>query len=282
MIWQTKSRSFDVSRRALIMGVLNVTTDSFSDGGQYIDVERAVAHGRQLAEEGAEIIDVGGESTRPGAEPVPEAEEMRRVLPVIEQLTVSNPNYVISIDTMKPAVARAAMAAGADIVNDVTGLRDPAMRTVVRETGAGAIAMHMQGQPRDMQRSPSYDNLVGEIREFFRQTFEACLACGIHPMQLAFDPGIGFGKTMEHNLVLLRSLESMRVEGRPMVLGVSRKSFLGKVLGSDALDDRAWPTVAVTSYGRTRGANIFRVHAARSNTEALRMTEAILDPEAIA
>ncbi len=264
------------------MGVLNVTTDSFSDGGRFIHVDRAVAHGRLLAGEGAQIIDVGGESTRPGAEPVPEAEEMRRVLPVIEALSACLPDGVISIDTMKPAVARAAVAAGAEIINDVTGLRDPAMREVVRATGAGAIAMHMQGMPRDMQQAPQYGDVVGEIREFFRQTFEACLACGIDPMRLAFDPGIGFGKTVEHNLALLRNLDSMRVGGCPLVLGVSRKSFLGKIIGREALGDRSWPTVALTSYGRARGANIFRVHEARPNAEALRMTEAILDPEAIA
>jgi dihydropteroate synthase len=282
MIWQTKNRTFDLSRHALIMGVLNVTTDSFSDGGRFIDVERAIAHGRELVAEGAGIIDVGGESTRPGAEPVPAEEELRRVLPVIERLAADHPDCVVSIDTMKPAVARAAVAAGAGIVNDVTGLRDPAMREVVRATGAGAIAMHMQGMPRDMQRAPQYGDVVGEIREFFRQTFGACLACGIDPMRLAFDPGIGFGKTVGHNLALLRSLDSMRVEGRPLVLGVSRKSFLGKVAGSDRLDDRSWPTVALTSYGRVRGANVFRVHDARPNMDALRMTEAILNPEAIA
>ena len=282
MIWQTKNRTFEISRRALVMGVLNVTTDSFSDGGKFIDLDRAVGHGRQLAEDGAEIIDVGGESTRPGAEPVSTEEEMRRVLPVIERLAADLPGSAISIDTMKPEVARAAVTAGAEIINDVTGLRDPAMREVVRATGAGAIVMHMQGLPRDMQRAPHYNDVIGEIREFFRQTFEACLACGIDPMRLAFDPGIGFGKTVEHNLVLLRNLDDMRVEGRPLVLGVSRKSFLGKVLGSDRLEDRSWPTVALTSYGRTRGANIFRVHEARPNAEALRMTEAILNPEAVA
>jgi len=142
--------------------------------------------------------------------------------------------------------------------------------------------MHMQGSPRDMQRAPHYDDVVAEIRDFFRQTFSACLACGIEPMRLAFDPGIGFGKTVEHNLALLRNLDAMRVEGRPLVLGVSRKSFLGKVTGGEALADRAWPTVALTSYGRTRGANVFRVHEARPNFEALRMTEAILDQEAAA
>jgi dihydropteroate synthase len=281
MLWQTRTRTFDLTCRALIMGVLNVTTDSFSDGGQFIDVDKAVAHAHALAADGAVIVDVGGESTRPGAEPVPEAEELRRVLPVIQRLA-NDPRFVLSIDTMKPAVARAAIEAGAEIINDVTGLRDPAMREVVRATGAGAIAMHMQGSPPDMQRAPHYDDVVAEIMIFFRQTFSACLACGIDPMRLAFDPGIGFGKTVEHNLALLRNLDAMRVEGRPLVLGVSRKSFLGKLIGSDAPADRAWPTVALTSYGRVRGANIFRVHEARSNYEALRMTEAILNAEVAA
>ena len=281
MLWQTRTRKLDLAHRALVMGVVNVTNDSFSDGGQFASVESAVTHGRQLAGEGAAIIDIGGESTRPGAEPVPEAEELRRVIPVIERLA-GDPGFILSIDTMKPAVARAAIDAGAEIVNDVTGLRDPAMREVVHSTGAGAIAMHMQGSPRDMQRAPQYDDVVAEIGDFFRQTFSTCLACGIDPMRLAFDPGIGFGKTVEHNLALLRNLDAMRVGGRPLVLGVSRKSFLGKVIGSDALADRAWPTVALTSYGRTRGANVFRVHEARPNFEALRMTEAILDQEAVA
>jgi dihydropteroate synthase len=302
MLWLTRSRTFDLSHRGLIMGVLNVTTDSFSDGGQFFDVEKAVAHGRQLVAEGAEIIDIGGESTRPGAEPVSEEEEMRRVLPVIERLAGSRnselgtrndastghvptsefrlPSFVISIDTMKPVVACAAVEAGAEVINDVTGLRDPAMREVVRATGAAAIAMHMQGMPRDMQAEPQYDDVVGEIREFFRQTFEACLRCGIDPMRMAFDPGIGFGKTVAHNLALIRNLESMRVGGRPIVLGVSRKSFIGKVLGTTDPADRSWPTVALTSYGRSRGANVFRVHEARPNVEALRMTEAILNSEA--
>lgn len=280
MLWQTRTRTFDLAHHGLIMGVLNVTSDSFTDGGQFTDLKSAITHARQLVAEGAQIIDVGGESTRPGAEPVAEAEELRRVLPVIEQLAGAS-EFILSIDTMKPAVARAAVEAGAEIVNDVTGLRDPAMREVVRATGAGAIAMHMQGTPRTMQQDPHYDDVVAEIMNFFRQTFSACLACGIDPMRLAFDPGIGFGKTVEHNLALLRNLDAMRVGGRPLVLGVSRKSFLGKVLGSDDIADRAWPTVALTSYGRARGANIFRVHEARPNFEALRMTEAILEPETV-
>jgi dihydropteroate synthase len=280
MNWQTKTRTFDLADRALIMGVVNVTTDSFSDGGQFADTESAVAHARRLASDGAEIIDVGGESTRPGAAPVDESEEMRRVLPVITRLRELPAFPAISIDTMKPAVARAAVAAGAEIINDVTGLRDPAMREAVLETGAGAIAMHMQGTPRDMQVAPHYGDVNAEIREFFRQTFDACLRCGIDPMRLAFDPGIGFGKTLAHNLALIRNLDSMRVGGRPLVLGVSRKSFIGKALGTDAAEDRAWPTVALTGYGRAKGASVFRVHDVRPNAEALRMTEAILTPEA--
>ena len=222
------------------------------------------------------------------------------VLPVIDRLSTLNSqlsprrpsadfsqtristSFQISIDTMKPNVARAALDHGAEIVNDVTGLRDPAMREVVRASGAGAIAMHMQGAPLDMQRAPHYDDVCGEIREFFRQTLEACLASGMDVTCLAFDPGIGFGKTVPHNLAILRNLDSMRVGGRPLVLGVSRKSFIGKVLGSDAMEDRAWPTLALTSYGRARGASVFRVHDVRPNAEALRMTEAILSPEASA
>ena len=291
MLWQTRTRTFDLTHRALIMGVVNVTADSFSDGGNFADPEAACAHALRLAEEGAEIIDIGGESTRPGAEPVDEAEEMRRVLPVLARLmevrhstlNIQHSTFpALSIDTMKPAVALAAVRVGAEIINDVTGLRDPAMREVVRATGAAAIAMHMQGTPRDMQLAPHYEDITGEIREFFRQTFDGCLRCGIDPMRLAFDPGIGFGKTLAHNLALVRNLDSMRVGGRPLVLGVSRKSFIGKALGTAAVEDRAWPTVALTSYGRAHGVSVFRVHDVRPNAEALRMTEAILHPEEVA
>jgi dihydropteroate synthase len=275
MLWKTPSRDFDLSKRGVIMGVLNVTLDSFSDGGRWLDLEAAVTHVQRMAGEGAEIIDVGGESTRPGSAPVSEEEELRRVLPVIERLR-DDPRFIISIDTMKPAVARAAVAAGAGIVNDVTGLRSQAMRAVVRETGAAAIVMHMQGEPQTMQHSPVYGDVTAEVREFFRQTFAACLAYGIDPMRLAFDPGIGFGKTVAHNLALLGNLEALRVGGRPLVLGVSRKSFIGKILNSDSLEDRAWPTVALTSFLRQRGAEVLRVHDVKPNLEAMRMTEAII------
>lgn len=277
MLWHTPTQSFDLTRRALVMGVLNVTADSFSDGGEFLDAQAALDQAQRLIAEGADIIDVGGESTRPGAGPVAEDEELRRVLPVVKALARDG-RAAISIDTTKPAVARAAMAAGAEIINDVGGLRLEAMREVVRESGAAAVAMHMQGTPRDMQVAPQYGDVCEEIREFFRQTFDACLGCGIDPMRLAFDPGIGFGKTLAHNLALLRNLESLRVGGRPLVLGVSRKSFIGKILGSESLADRAWPTVALSSYGRTRGANVVRVHEVAANREALRMTEAMLTP----
>jgi dihydropteroate synthase len=227
-----------------------------------------------MAEEGAEIIDIGGESTRPGATPVDEQEELRRVLPVIERLA-GDDRFVLSIDTMKPSVAAAAVERGAGIVNDITGLRAPEMREVVRKTGAGAIAMHMQGTPQTMQQAPHYGDVTAEIRDFFRQTYTCCLRSGIDMMRLAFDPGIGFGKTLAHNLALLRSLPELRVENRPLVLGVSRKSFLGTLIGTTAVEDRSWPTVAVTSYGAGRGANVFRVHEVRPNLHALRMTEAI-------
>lgn len=277
MLWQTPSHTFDLTRRALVMGVLNVTSDSFSDGGEFLDANAALDQAQRLIAEGADIIDVGGESTRPGAAPVDEEEELRRVVPVIKALAREG-HAILSIDTTKPAVARAALAAGAQIINDVGGLRLEAMRELVRGSGAAAVAMHMQGTPRDMQVAPHYGDVCQEIREFFRQTFDACLACGIDPMRLAFDPGIGFGKTLAHNLALLRNLESLRVGGRPLVLGVSRKSFIGKILGSESLSDRAWPTVALSSYGRTRGANVLRVHEVAANREALRMTEAMLCP----
>jgi dihydropteroate synthase len=274
MQWQLRTRTLDLSTRGVVMGVLNVTPDSFSDAGAFVDRERAVAHGLAMVAEGAEIIDIGGESTRPGAEPVSAEEEAARVLPVIEALAPHG--MLLSIDTMKAAVARAAVEAGAEIVNDVSGLRDPAMREVVRVTGAGAIIMHMQGTPRDMQRAPAYEDVIGEVRQFFRQMEAACLTSGVRPQQLAFDPGIGFGKTVAHNRALLRSLGDLAPADRPLVLGVSRKSFLGEAIGSRAMEDRAWPTVALTSLARSLGARVVRVHEVRANVEAMRMTEAIL------
>jgi dihydropteroate synthase len=275
--WQTSRRTFDLAARGVIMGILNVTPDSFSDGGEHFTLEAALAHARRLAAEGAEILDVGGESTRPGAESVPLEEELRRVLPVIAALAAET-GAAISIDTRRAEVAEQAVRAGAEIVNDVSGLHDPAMRAVVARHGVGAIAMHKQGEPRTMQAAPHYEDVVAEVRESFRQSAAACLASGIEMSHLAFDPGIGFGKTAEHNLSLLRSLQDLGIEGRPLVLGVSRKSFLSKVAGTNAVEDRFWPTVALTGFARASGVRIVRVHEVRPNAQAMRMMEAMLTP----
>jgi len=276
-LWKIGGRTFDLSEGAMIMGVLNVTPDSFSDGGEFFTTEKAVQQAKRMAAEGAQIIDVGGESTRPGAEAVSVEEELARVLPVIEQLRASI-SALISIDTSKAAVARAALNAGASIINDVTGGRaDPRMITLAADSGAGFIIMHMQGTPRTMQTAPRYDDVVREVTIFFRQQYERALECGIDSMAIAFDPGIGFGKTVEHNLSLLAHLESLRVQERPLVVGVSRKASLGKMIGSNAMEDRLAPTLAFTAMLRERGANVLRVHDVKENVAALRVTEAMLE-----
>ena len=258
------------------MGILNVTPDSFSDGGRHAGVRAALEHSRQMIAEGAEIIDVGGESTRPGASEVTVGEEIARTRPVIAALRAEW-DGCLSIDTMKSEVAAAALEAGADIVNDVSGLtHDPAMAEVCARSGCGIVVMHMQGDPRTMQLAPDYDDVVGEVRAFFEERSGALTSMGIDPEAICFDPGIGFGKTVAHNLELLRALDGLAPDGRPLLLGVSRKSFIGRVLGSDDLADRAWPTVAITAWAREAGVRIHRVHEVRPNAEALRMTEAIL------
>jgi dihydropteroate synthase len=275
--WRIGKRTVDLSRRGMIMGVLNVTPDSFSDGGKFFDRDAAVARGVQLADEGADIIDVGGESTRPGAEPVSPNEELERVVPVIEQLVRKIDKY-ISIDTSKAVVAEAALNAGAAIVNDVTGGRgDEKMMPLIARHNCGFIIMHMQGEPSTMQQAPHYDDVVSEVAEFFRQQFARAIECGVDPMNVAFDPGIGFGKTMNHNLDLLANLERLRVDDRPIVVGVSRKSFLGKLTRTDEMQDRHLPTVAFTALLRGRGGDIFRVHEVKENVAALRAAEAILE-----
>ena len=275
-IWKIGKRVFDVSQHGLIMGVLNVTPDSFSDGGEFVTAAKAIEHGLRMAAEGAHIIDVGGESTRPRSEPVTVDEELRRVIPVIETLSAKL-DVPISIDTSKAEVARVAIETGASIVNDVTGGRgDDQMLPLVAATKSALIIMHMQGTPRTMQIEPSYQNVVAEILEFFRQQFACALGLNIDPMTIAFDPGIGFGKTLEHNLELLAQLERLRVHDRAIVVGASRKSFLGKLIGSPEVGDRLIPGVALTSLLRQRGADVFRVHDVRENVYALQVTEAIL------
>ena len=271
--WKIGGNVIDLTNRALIMGVLNVTPDSFSDGGEFLTAEAAVTHGLAMAQSGADIIDIGGESTRPGSMRVASEEEMERVLPVIEQLarTITLP---ISIDTSKTQVARAAIERGATIINDITGGRDPEMFALAAEKQAALIIMHMQGTPETMQRAPTYADVVGEVTDFFRQRYDAAIRSGIDPLCIAFDPGIGFGKTVAHNLDLLANLSRLQVEHRPLVVGVSRKSFLGKISGQP--DGRESATVAMTSLLRERGAHILRVHDVAANAQALRATEALI------
>ena len=260
------------------MGIVNVTPDSFSDGGSFLDPARAADHAVQMLDEGAAIIDVGGESTRPGAQPVSADEEIARVLPVVETVLGRWPDCLISVDTSKAAVARAALERGAAIINDVTALRgDPLMAATVAEARAGVVLMHMQGEPRTMQVNPTYGDVVGEVRAFFADRLESALKEGITPDRIAYDPGIGFGKTVAHNLALLRGLATLPPAGRPLVLGVSRKSFLAKIADADALPERLWPTVALTAYGREHGASVLRVHDVRPNLSALRTVEALLN-----
>lgn len=266
----------DLTRHARVMGILNVTPDSFSDGGAHFAVESAISHALQMVEEGAALIDIGGESTRPGAETIPETEEIARTVPVISALR-DQWDGVISIDTSKAAVAQAALAAGADVVNDVSGLRaDPAMAAVCAASGCGVVVMHMQGTPRTMQSAPAYTDVVAEVREFFRERMAVLTTAGIAAEALCFDPGIGFGKALEHNLALLRALDEISVAARPLLLGVSRKSFIAKVLETSDPDAREWPTVAITAAAREKGVMLHRVHSVRKNVEALRMMEAIL------
>ncbi|MBA2622428.1 MAG: dihydropteroate synthase [Chthoniobacterales bacterium] len=276
VLWKIGSQLIDVSQRGMLMGVLNVTPDSFSDGGEFFGIEPAVEHGLQMIEEGADIIDIGGESTRPGADAVSESEELERVVPVILKLRAAVPAVLISIDTSKANVARAALDAGAQIINDITGLRgDEKMMPLAAERGAGLIIMHMQGTPRTMQASPHYEDVVAEVRDFFRQQYARALECGIDPMTMAFDPGIGFGKTLDHNLELLGNLAHLRIENQPLVVGVSRKSFLARILGAAEPGIRLAPTVALTALLRERGANVLRVHDVKPNTAALRTAEAL-------
>ena len=276
MIWNLRNSRLDLTRRGLIMGILNATPDSFSDGGAFMEPAAACAHGLKLIEEGADILDVGGESTRPGAESVPADEELRRVIPVIKALR-ERTSVPISIDTCKAVVAAAAIEAGADIVNDVTGLRgDEDMPRLVAESPVGVVIMHMRGEPRTMQVAPVYEDVVREVGEFFRQSLEAALSSGIDPMRIVLDPGIGFGKTPEHNRQILRALPQFLTLGRPLLVGVSRKSFLGWIADSTRIEDRHWPGVALTSFCREHGARILRVHDPKPHKEALRMTEAII------
>jgi dihydropteroate synthase len=260
------------------MGVVNVTPDSFSDGGLFLDADAAVEHGRRLASEGADILDVGGESTRPGAEPVAADEELRRVLPVVERLAPdSGPGDParISIDTTKSAVARATLDAGASIVNDVSAFRfDPELAGVVADSGADCCLMHMLGEPRTMQQDPRYDDVVSDVRAFLEERLGFATDEGIAEERVWLDPGIGFGKTVEHNLELLRRLDEIVAIGRPVVIGTSRKSFLGKLAGARDEGKRLSGTIATNVLALERGATVFRVHDVAQNADALAVAAA--------
>ncbi len=257
-----------------VMGIVNVTPDSFSDGGLYLDASAAIDHALELERSGAGVLDVGGESTRPGASPVREGEELRRVVPVIEGVRAAGSQAQISIDTSKSAVAAAAITAGATFVNDVTALRgDPTMVDVVAAARADCCLMHMLGEPRTMQRNPRYDDVVSDVKAFLEQRMEFAVSRGVREQQILLDPGIGFGKTTEHNLELLRRLDELLTLGRPIAIGTSRKSFLGKITAKP-VEDRTAATIATNVLAYLRGARVFRVHDAGPIHDALAITAA--------
>jgi len=261
-----------------LMGVLNVTPDSFSDGGLYLDPSAAIAHGLGLEAEGAAILDIGGESTRPGAAEVPAAEELRRVLPVIEGLVAAGTSAQLSIDTSKATVAAAALQAGATLVNDVTALRgDPAIASVIAASGADCCLMHMLGDPRTMQRDPRYDDVVAEVKAFLEERVQFAIAAGIDEQRIMLDPGVGFGKTVEHNLELLARLHELVMIGRPVLVGTSRKSFLGRLTGR-AVGERLAGTIASCVLAYERGARVFRVHEVTPVADALTVAAATVAP----
>jgi dihydropteroate synthase len=277
MIWKTRSRSIDLTRRGVVMGILNATPDSFSDGGKHAQGDTALKYALQMVQEGAEIIDVGGESTRPGADEIDVAEEIQRTAPLIQSLRKESA-VMISIDTSKASVASAALEAGADIVNDVTGLTgDPDMARVCADSGAGVCIMHMQGEPRTMQKNPRYDGVGGvvtAVQSFFSERLETLVAEGIDAEAICFDPGIGFGKTLEHNLELLRHLTELQ-RGRPVLLGVSRKSLIGVLTGEDDPGKRDAATAAITALAYRAGIRLHRVHNVSANVQAILMAEAM-------
>jgi dihydropteroate synthase len=258
-----------------LMGVVNVTPDSFSDGGLYLDPAAAVAHAVELVDEGAAILDVGGESTRPGAEPVPAAEELRRVVPVIEGIVTAGVAAQVSVDTSKSVVAAAALDAGATLVNDVTAFRaDPVLAALVAASGADCCLMHMLGEPRTMQDDPRYDDVVSEVKAFLEERMAFAVGAGVAEERILLDPGIGFGKTAAHNLEILSRLGELVALGRPIVVGTSRKSFLGRLAGGRGTDERLAGTIATNVIAYERGARVFRVHDVRPVHDALAVTAA--------
>jgi dihydropteroate synthase len=261
----------------VVVGILNVTPDSFSDGGDFFDPEAAAEHAAAMLDEGADMLDVGGESTRPGSDPVSQEEEIRRVVPVLERILSVRPEAVISVDTYRSGTARAALEAGASLVNDVTALRgDPGMVSLIEEAACPVILMHMQGEPKTMQKEPNYQDVVREVRDFLAERAEYAFAAGVRLENIIVDPGIGFGKNLEHNLALLRNLDALVDLGFPVLIGTSRKSFVERITGVQEARDRVFGTVATTVLAFEQGATFFRVHDVRANRQALAVAEAVL------
>lgn len=281
MLWKFRGRGLDLSSKAAVVGIVNITPDSFSDGGKTMDPDNACAHALKLLEEGAALLDLGGESTRPGAVPVAPEEELLRLLPVLKMLR-KRTDAPISIDTSKASVAQACLDEGADIINDVTALSgDPLMGEVVSRTGAGLILMHLQGTPRTMQENPCYpqDDVLSDVSKYLSDRRAVALGCGVDSDAIILDPGLGFGKTVAHNLALLRGIPLLNRLGTPLMIGHSRKSFLGKIMSEDGIntpEDRLSAGLAVTVLARSLGALLFRVHEVRPHLESLRMAEAVL------
>ncbi len=270
--WKLRTKELDLSA-GLLMGVLNVTPDSFSDGGLFVDETAAITRGLELASDGAAIVDIGGESTRPGAEPIPPDVELRRIVPIVEAL--SGEGVVVSIDTYKPVVAEAALVRGAEIVNDVTGAAAPGMAELVAAAGAGLVLMHMRGSPVTMQDNPHYEDVVTEVEEYLLRRLDTVTAIGVDRERVALDPGMGFGKTLDHNLELLRNLGRL-ARHAPLVLGTSRKGFLGRITGIEHAADRDLATAVTTALGFVNGARVFRVHDVSSSRQALSVANAMV------
>jgi dihydropteroate synthase len=274
MVLRARETEISFPRPGMIMGIVNVTPDSFTDGGKFFDAQQALEHARGLIEAGAEIIDIGGESTRPRSSPVSEEEELRRVLPVIRE-AASWKSALISVDTQKPAVAREAVLSGAAIINDIGANRaGDEMFAVAAETGAGYVIMHMQGTPQTMQLEPRYEDVVKAVSDFFGERMARAVQCGVRPEQIILDPGIGFGKTVGHNLQLLAGVVQFRVHHRPLLLGASRKSFISKLLGG-TVAERLGPSLACALWAIAEGVEMVRVHDVLETVRAVRMAEAI-------
>jgi dihydropteroate synthase len=275
-VWRCRDHTLSLGERTLVMGIVNVTPDSFSDGAMFASVDDAVAHGARLVDEGADLVDVGGESTRPGSDPIEADEELLRVVPVIEGLVKARPGTALSVDTRKPEVASAALDAGASVVNDIAGGRNVALLETVSRTGAGVVLMHMLGEPKTMQDDPRYDDVVAEVHEFLRERIEAAVFAGIPEERVCIDPGIGFGKTVDHNLALLRAVPALRMLGAAVMVGASRKGFIGTLTGVDDPAARLEGSLAVAVLAAAHGADLVRVHDVAATVRALKVADAVV------